>query len=260
MQYVIRNCALHCAVIGDGPPILFIHGFPLSHEMWLPVADQLRDHWRCILPDLRGHGRSAVSSEVTIAQFADDLTALLDVMRETRPVVLVGLSMGGVIALECFREHRARLRALVLANCRANAETAEGVARRAALAQAVLRDGSQVAADAMTDGLFAPTAPAELRSEWRARIARTPPAGVAAASHALAGRRESFSTLPKIDCPTLVIAGASDTITPPDGMQAMHALIPGSRYVVIPDAGHLTPIEQPAAFAAALRAFLSELA
>lgn len=259
MQFVIGDGVLHCQVLGDGPPILFIHGFPLSHEMWLPVADQLRDRWRCILPDLRGHGRSAVSPEVTITQFADDLAALLDAISETRPVVPVGLSMGGVIALEFFRQQRARLRALVLANCRANAETPEGIARRAALAQSVLRDGSQVAADAMIGDLFAPAAPAGLRSEWRARIARTPPAGVAAASRALAGRRESFSTLHQIDCPTLVIAGAADTITPPDGMQAMHAMIPGSRYVVIPGAGHLTPIEQPATFATALREFVSEL-
>jgi pimeloyl-ACP methyl ester carboxylesterase len=184
MQLVIGDGVLHCQVLGDGPPILFIHGFPLSHEMWLPVADQLRDRWRCILPDLRGHGRSAVSPEVTITQFADDLAALLDAISETRPVVPVGLSMGGVIALEFFRQQRARLRALVLANCRANAETPEGVARRAALAQSVLRDGSQVAADAMICDLFAPAAPAGLRSEWRARIARTPPAGVAAASRA----------------------------------------------------------------------------
>lgn len=259
MRVRIDDCTLHCEVTGEGEPVLFVHGFPLSGEMWRPTAERLGDRFRAIIPDLRGHGQSETTAEVTIARFADDLAALLDALRERRPVVLAGLSLGGVIAFEFFRRHRDRLRALVLADTRANAETPEGVARREAMAQAAVRDGSKAVADAMIDTVFAPTAPRELREHWRGVMSHTPPLGVAAAARALAQRQESFSTLPKIDCPTLVVVGEADAITPVELMTELHRLIPGSRLRIIPGAGHVPPVEQPDQFAHALQSFLADL-
>lgn len=256
----ISDISLHCAEFGDGPPVLFVHGFPITGEMWYDTAAQLADSYRCIVPDLRGLGRSDVCEIVSMSRFADDLSELLGALGETRPVALVGLSMGGIISFEFFRRHRAKLCALGLVCTRANDETSEGAARRHALADAVLRHGSRFAVDAMIDGIFAPLAPAALKARWRPVMESCPPVGVAAAARALATRRESFSTLPQIDVPTLVVAGRDDTLTAPAGLEEMHRAIPRSQYVCIDNSGHVPPIEQPALFTAALRAFLDTAA
>jgi pimeloyl-ACP methyl ester carboxylesterase len=260
MMIPIQSCLLYCDIRGDGPPVLFIHGFPLAGEMWRPTVERLGDRWRCIVPDLRGHGQSSVSESVTIAQFAADLAELLDKLGENQPAVVVGLSMGGIIAFDFFRRHRARVRALVLVDTRANAETAEGIARRNALADAALRDGSRVVADAMIDAVFAPGVSPALRAYWYDLMSRTPPAGVAAAARALARREESFSTLPQIDCRTLVVVGAEDSLTPVETLREIHEGIRGSRFAIIPAAGHLPPVEQPEQFAQVLQDFLERLA
>ena len=135
MRVTVSDVSLHCEITGAGRPVLFVHGFPITGAMWQPAVGRLGPGFRCIVPDLRGFGQSDVSESVTIARFADDLIELLDDIGEIRPVVLVGLSMGGIIAFEFFRRHRDRLRALVLCNTRANAETAEGAAKREQVAQ-----------------------------------------------------------------------------------------------------------------------------
>lgn len=259
MHIAVNDREIHYDTFGDGPPVLFVHGFPLSGSMWSETARGLSDRWRCIVPDLRGHGCSAATATVSIADFADDLAGLLDALGEGRPAVLAGLSMGGIIAFEFFRRHRTRLRALVLSNTRANPETPEGAARREAIAQAVLRDGSRAGVDAMIGQVFGPGFPSARREEWARRMAENPPIGVAAAARALAGRADSFPTLPRIDCPTLVVAGDQDAITPPDLMRDMHQRIRGSEFAVVPDSGHVPPVEQPERFAAAIRRFLERL-
>mgnify|MGYP000400979838 CR=1 FL=1 len=255
----VEGRSLVVDVAGSGAPLLFVHGFPLSAEMWYPAIDALAGQHRCIAPDLRGHGRSDAWPAADIATHAADLATVLDAVGEHRPVVLIGLSMGGIIGFEFFRRYRARLRALVLVDTRANAETPEGVAAREAVALAALRDGSQTAADGMIDRLFAPTAPADLKRYWHGVMARTPPIGVAAAARALATRPDSQPTLARIDCPTLIVVGQHDVITPPDVLRQIHAGVSGSRFEVIANAGHMPPVEQPEAFVSVVRRFLAEL-
>ncbi|MCK6456498.1 MAG: alpha/beta fold hydrolase [Phycisphaerae bacterium] len=255
----IDDAMLHVDTAGDGEPVLFIHGFPLTGAMWHPTVERIADRWRCIVPDLRGHGRSSSSETVSIARFAEDLAALLDRLREWRPVVLVGLSLGGIIAFEFYRRYRDRVRALVLCNTRANPESPEGVERRETLAGAVRKTGSRAAADAMIEQLFAPAASAGLRATWHRIMCEQSPVGVAATAMALAGRPDSYPTLPRIDCPTLVVAGEEDAITPPATLDEIHRGVRGSRLVVIPQAGHMPPVERPDAFASVLRRFLEGL-
>ncbi|MFO0838386.1 MAG: alpha/beta fold hydrolase [Phycisphaerae bacterium] len=255
----INSTQLHCDSFGDGPPLLLVHGFPLTGEMWHGVSLRLAHRWRCIIPDLRGHGRSPAIAEVSIARFSDDLAELLDALGESRPVVLIGLSMGGIIGFEFFRRYRARLRALVLTCTRANSESPEGAARREAVAEAVLREGSRAAVDAMIENVFAPGTPTPLRAYWHSVMCACPPFGVAAAARALAGRADSRPTLPQIDIPTLVIAGARDSITPVDTLREIHAGIRGSRLEIIESAGHVPPIEASAEFARILAEFLDAL-
>lgn len=118
----VRELAVAYDVQGDGFPILFIHGFPLDRTVWRQIMATLTG-WRRIAPDLRGMGLSDVPSEYSMTEYADDLAALLDALSAPKAVVC-GLSMGGYIAFEMLRRHRDRVRALILCNTRAEADSA----------------------------------------------------------------------------------------------------------------------------------------
>lgn len=259
MKAKINGCEMYYEVHGSGEPVLFVHGFPLSGRMWEPVVDGLAGAYRLIIPDLRGLGRSAATAEAGMADYVEDLVGLLHTMGERRPVVLVGLSMGGYVAFEFVRNHRERLRGLVLTCTRAVADSAEAARGREESAATVLRDGSKVIADSMIGKLFAPTAPGGLRETWREIMAATTPVGTAAALIAIKNRSDSTETLGKIDLPTLVVAGREDVISPPDEVRGIHEGIAGSRFEVIEGAGHMAPLEQPDRFVEILRTFLDGL-
>lgn len=249
----------HSVILGDdrADPVLFIHGFPLDHRMWLASAERIAARGRrCILPDLPGHGRTAVRSPITLQDFADDLAGLLDHIGEHRPVAVVGLSMGGMIAQEFFRRHRPRLSALVLVDTRYRADAPDAVARRKDVAETTLRKGVRPIADAMIGGLLHPSVAPEIRDELYRMMLECPPEGVAAASLALGSREDFTELLPRIDAPTLIVYGEADTITPVSIGREMHAAIPGSELAVIAGAGHMPPMEKPDEFVAVLLRFL----
>lgn len=259
MEIQIDGIRLRYEVHGEGEPVLLVHGFPLARELWRPLIEPLREEYRLILPDLRGHGESEASPEMSMGRYAEDLAALLDHLGERRPVVLVGLSMGGYIAFEFCRRRPERVRALVLANTRAQADSEEGVRGRWETAERALREGTGVVAEGMLGKLFAPGVSDELRERWRAIMAATPPEGVAAALRAMAERPDSFDTLRRLDRPVLVIAGEEDAVVPVEDARRMQEAAWDARLEVIPGAGHLTPVEQPERFVAALRDFLDTL-
>ncbi|MBW3628743.1 MAG: alpha/beta fold hydrolase [Gemmatimonadetes bacterium] len=259
MRATVRGVELHYDDSGDGEPLLLVHGFPLSRRMWDDVVPRLDGRWRAIAPDLRGHGESAVSESTSMRLYAGDLAALLDELGEKRPVVIVGMSMGGYIALEFYRRHPKRVRALVLADTRATRDTPQAARVREETAAEVLRDGSQVVAEGMVERLFAPSASPELREQWKGIMAATPPAGAAAALRAMAARPDSRRLLKRLAVPVLAIVGAEDVITPASDARAIAEAAPDGRVRVISRAGHMSPVEQPAEFAAILRDFLSDL-
>src|SRR4051794_40356852 len=117
--------------VGEGPVVVLLHAFPLARGMWRRQVEALQDRYRVIVPDLRGFGDSAgFSGPPSVEQMADDVAALLDGLKVTGPVVLGGLSMGGYVALAFARRHAGRLRALVLADTRSEADDVEGRANR----------------------------------------------------------------------------------------------------------------------------------
>jgi 3-oxoadipate enol-lactonase len=246
---------------GAGSPVLLVHGFPLDHSMWEAQIDALAENYRVLVPDLRGLGRSGVTDgPVTMEQFADDLAALLDSVAPGEPVVLGGLSMGGYIALAFAQKYAARLRGLVLCDTRAASDTPEFAAARRQTAERVLREGPALLLDAMLPRLFARTTlerqPQVVDSLRRVVLAGNP-RGIAAAALGMAQRPNMTALLPKIACPTLLVVGRYDAITPPAEMQAMAAAIRHSRFVEIADAGHMSPMENPAEVTAAVREFLA---
>ncbi|HQU44860.1 MAG: hypothetical protein B7Z73_12695 [Planctomycetia bacterium 21-64-5] len=248
---------------GQGSPLLFVHGFPLSHALWNAQIPVFAASHRVIAPDLRGFGDSVeTDGVVSMEDFADDLAAILDFLNVRDPVVLCGLSMGGYIALQFVRKYRQRLRGLVLCDTRASADVPEVVENRMKIAKLVIESGTQPVADAMLPKAFGPKTYAErpeVVEAVRSMIIASDPTGVAAASRGMATRPDMTDLLPKIDVPTLVIVGADDVLTPADEMRRMAAAIPGAEFRIIPEAGHVTPLENPLAFNALLRDFLDAM-
>jgi pimeloyl-ACP methyl ester carboxylesterase len=218
---------------------------------------------RVIAPDLRGFGRSPARGEiVTMQQFADDLAALLDGLKIEEPIVLCGLSMGGYVALQFWRKYAARLRGLVLCDTRAAADGPEAAAARRLMADRVLREGPAPLVETMLPRVIGETtrrANPELVESVRRVMMATDPRGIAAAARGMADRPDMTAALPQIRCPTLVIVGSEDVLSTPAEMRGMADAIPGSTLVDIPAAGHLSPLENPAAVTAALAEFVCNL-
>jgi 3-oxoadipate enol-lactonase len=248
---------------GNGPPILFVHGFPLSHSMWRAQLEAFASGHRVIAPDLRGFGESDVTEgKVTMEQHADDLAVLLDELNVDEPVVLCGLSMGGYIAWQFQQKYPNRLRALILCDTRAIADTPDGVENRRRLAKMVIENGSAAVASVMLPNLFSPATADRDQSaidELRQTIEATSPQGIAAASLGMAVRPDVTPFLPNIETPSLLIVGEDDGISPPEEMRSIATAMPDARLEVIPEAGHMSPLENPESVNTAIREFLQSL-
>jgi 3-oxoadipate enol-lactonase len=247
---------------GEGPAILFVHGYPLDRSIWREQIDAL-EGYRRIAPDLRGMGQSdAPDLGYSMALYAADLAALLDALG-VEQVVLCGLSMGGYVAFEFVRQWRSRVRGLVLMDTRAEADAPEVRRARDAAAATARERGTAAVSDAMLPKMLAPSTMSgrpELAERVRALMAATPVAGLVGALGAMRDRAGSESLLPTLaGIPTLVMVGAADILTPPEQARAMAEAIPGAQLAIVPGAGHLPPVEQPAATTENLREFLRSL-
>jgi len=263
---VAVNCTVHLnglslgiADEGSGPPVVFVHGFPLNREMWDGQRSVCAGA-RFIAPDLRGFGASDASGDCTaMATFANDLHGILDELGINEPVIFVGLSMGGYISWPFISQRPDRVRGLVLANTRVIADTAEGAQTRRSTAEAVLRGGVAVIENSMLEKLFSPTTrernPGVIEAA-RSMIRQAKPVGVAAALRGMAERPDVSSRLAGIKVPTLVVAGADDAIFPSTEMEGFARAIPNAEFVRVERAGHMTPMENPSAFNDALDRFL----
>jgi pimeloyl-ACP methyl ester carboxylesterase len=251
---------IHYQDSGNGKDVVvLLHAFPLHSGMWSRQIAALSPRFRVIAPDYPGLGKSTPRPEPsTMEVLAEQVLGLLGSVRVDRAVV-VGLSMGGYLSFELYRQRPGLFRGLALCDTRAGADTSEGAANREVFARNALEKGLHWVADEMTPKLLRPQPnPAAVR-EVRALIGQGTPAGVAAAQRGMARRPDSTSTLAAIACPTLVVVGAEDTLTPPAEAEKMVAGIKGARLARLPGAGHLPNVENPAAFDAALLDFVNGL-
>jgi 3-oxoadipate enol-lactonase len=263
MHIQLKDFSMAYTDAGQGLPLLFIHGYPLSRSLWQLQIEALSDVARVLAPDLRGFGDSqSVPGPYSMDLFADDLNAFLDALGIAEPAVICGLSMGGYVAFAFYRKYAHRVRGLVLTSTRAAPDTAEGKARRDQAAAEAMQAGVASVVDGMLPKLLAPQnlkKRPELVERASSIMASASLQGVVGALNAMKERPDSTPTLGRIAVPTLVVHGAEDSIVPLEEARQMAAAIPGARLEVIPDAGHLLNIENPQVYNQALRQFLDSL-
>lgn len=242
---------------GSGQPLLLVHAFPLNSTMWEPQIADFSPRMRVIAPDLPGFGQSELGQNApTLDYYADTLVALLEHLEIERAAV-AGLSMGGYITLALLRRYPNWISALILADTKATPDSEEAKAKRAENARIALAQGQDAIADIMLPTLLSPDVTEALQKQVREIIGMNSREGIAAALHAMAIRPDSSSLLQDIVVPTAVIVGEHDTLTPPEAARAMSMQIRNSEFTIIPQAGHLTNMEQAAAFNAALAGVLT---
>jgi pimeloyl-ACP methyl ester carboxylesterase len=240
---------------GNGPAVLLIHAFPLNNQMWKPQLAALSSRFRLIAPDLRGFGESEPPSPWTMEEMADDLSQFLDRLGVTASAV-VGVSMGGYVALAYWLKYRDRVRQLVLSNSRARADYDTEKAARNEMIAAIEQSGVAILPDRMLPRLLQPNPGADVVRNVRSMILQVHPSAAAYAVMAMRDRMDFSTLLHRISCPALVISGENDVIIRVEDSQAVADSISGAQFVKIPNSGHLSNLENPDAFNSALLSFL----
>jgi len=254
----IHGAAIHYDEAGKGLSFVLVHGFPLDNRIFDAQHAEIEKTHHVIRPDLRGFGKSQSTAPFTIASLADDLHALLKEI-DALPCVLGGLSMGGYVSLAYARRYASDLRGLILIDTRSEADTSqakEGREKMIALARGP--NGAKAISDQMFPKMLAPqNQETDVGRRARQIMESQSPLTIEHALMALRDREDYTGDLPSIAVPTLIVVGAEDAITPPDMSRKLNASIPRSRLVEIPGAGHLSPMEQPAAVSEVIGEFIT---
>ncbi|MBN8555401.1 MAG: alpha/beta fold hydrolase [Deltaproteobacteria bacterium] len=240
-------------------PIIFIHGFPFNHEMWLKQLDLLKTERRAVAYDVRCHGRTKLSPiGSSIDLFADDLADLMDHLK-FKKAILCGLSMGGYIALRFFEKYATRVAGLVLCDTKSTADTNDGKIKRFDSIKKIRKSRVSEFADSFSKNAVAKKTSPKILQFVKKMIESNSADSICASLLALAARTDTTLALKAIHVPTLVIVGEEDKLTPPSDSQKMISQIPDGILKIIPGVGHLSNLENPDEFNSILKSFLSEL-
>jgi 3-oxoadipate enol-lactonase len=243
----------------NAPTIIFIHGFPLNKSMWDMQMEALKNTYRVIAYDIRGHGNSDEGdAEFSIDLFVNDLLGLMDKL-ELEKTILCGLSMGGYIALNAVKNHPERFDALILSDTQCAADTPEGKEKRLKAIEHIKENGVEKYADESIKNLFAAESFTTRTKEVAAvkdMIVNMSEASLINTLLALSKRLETCSNLSGIKMPVLIMVGTEDKITPVSAAKAMQEEISDSFLKIIAHAGHLSNLENPSVFNHHLKKFL----
>ncbi len=261
-EHVVRvgSRSIRCLEAGQGRPLVLLHSFPLSADQWRPQLGHVPRGWRFIAPDLPGFGTTPDDGEAAVAidSHAAHVLALMDQLN-IESAAIAGVSMGGYVAFGLLRQAAHRVTALVLADTRATADTGEARAGRDRMMALIDRDGLEALADEMLPKLIGPTTHRrrpDVVTGVRRLIVANDARGVREAVQAIRDRPDSMPVLAALRCPALILCGEEDALTPPPASEAMHQAIPGSRLVILREAGHLSNLEVPDDFSRAVEEFL----
>lgn len=264
MNVMINGTTIYYEDAGNaaGTPVVFVHGFPFSSAMWTDQLAAVGSQYRTIAYDMRGLGMSAVGDgQYTIEGHVDDLLALLDHLNIDRAII-VGFSMGGYITLRALERNPERFLAVALCDTRCEADDNVGKIKRANAAGIIKKNGAAEFATTFIPAVFSPASVQnniDAVSVIRDVIAATDPVAIAGNLIAMAARTDTSASLGKIVVPALIMVGEHDTVTPPDAARFMSDNIDGAELQVIPDAGHMSNLENPQIFNNHLLAFLQRV-
>lgn len=249
-------------VAGSGPPVVLLHPFPVCREFWIPVSEFLSNRYRLIMPDLRGHGDSSLGDgPATMAKHAGDVARVMTAAGVDRAPI-VGVSIGGYVIFEFWRQFRERVSALALCNTKAGADSAEARAGRMQAAEDVVQKGTEVFFESMLPKVLAETtrrSRPDLVDGALRMMRKMSPEDVAGVQRGMADRPDSIPTAQTINVPTLIITGDEDTATGVPEAEVMKQNIRGSEMRVVAKAGHYSPWEQPQQVGRLLRQFLDSV-
>jgi 3-oxoadipate enol-lactonase len=255
-QETLHGTTFHYTQRGEGVPLVLLHGFPLDQRIWADQLERLGSMCRLILPDLRGFGQSIGGGSFTIESLADDVHELLRRI-DALPCILGGLSMGGYVTFAFAQKYPADLRALILIDTRAAADTPQARQGRDGMTELARTAGAAAVAEQMLPRMAAPNAPCAAR--LRSIMEECPAQTIQYACAAMRDRQDYTDLLPRISAKTLLIFGAQDQITPAEIGQSLRQTIPKSTLRVIAGAGHMAPMEQPDHVNSAIARFLRDL-
>jgi 3-oxoadipate enol-lactonase len=245
-----------------GTPVVFIHGFPFDKRMWENQFDFFKEQYRVIAYDVRGHGNTpSGTGKFTMDKFAEDLLLFMDGLQISKANIC-GLSMGGYIALNAIMKKPNRIASLILCDTQCSADSEEGIKKRMDTVASIREKGLVEYAKDSIMKLFSETSLVGNQDAVRfieQTILHTPVATICNTLMALAGRRETCSSLHLINIPVFIMVGEVDQITPLAASQKMQDGIPGSILQVIEHAGHLSNLENPESFNRHLKKFLNSM-
>lgn len=243
-------------------PVVFVHGFPYDHHMWNSTAEVLSESYYCITYDIRGLGESDPGDgQFTIENHVDDLFSVIDEFRLKQPV-LTGLSMGGYISLRAVERNESRFKALILCDTKSEADNNAAKLKRAQAINIINEKGLGPFVSEFLPACFAEESIPRLGKEYEEifkRSLNSNPVGVKGSLLAMAGRTDTTGYLPKISIPVLLICGEKDLLSPPPVMLAMNEKIRNSRFALVQNSGHMTPVEQPKTVIMEIKNFLEKL-
>lgn len=248
---------------GTGTPLVLVHAFPLCREMWTPQVPALAEDCRVLTPDVFGFGETGLpASGWTVDSMADALADWLTAIGVSGPVLFGGLSMGGYIALAFARRHPDRMKGLILADTRADADTPETKANRDKSIAFVEANSAAAQIDQMMPKMVSDATrqvrPQVVETVRAMGAAQTVP-GVVAGLRALRDRPDSTSMLCTFRFPVLVLVGSDDALTPPALAHAMEEKLSDVTLEMIPSAGHLSNLEAPDEFTTAVRRWVEAI-
>jgi len=260
MKTVINKIQLAYDDVGDGPPVLLIHGFPLCRKMWTPQAESLTAAgFRVITPDLRGFGESELGQGLPdMDSYADDIIGLMDFLG-LETVLVGGMSMGGYVTLNLLDRFFSRIKAAMFIVTRSEADNPDGKATRTRLAASVEAGDRDAPVDFFEEILFAETTPTEnpqLVKQVRGWMSATQPSGLIGGLLAMRERKDYSNQLDRFQLPVMVIGAEEDRCISPDSSKWMGKFFLESTLHIIPGAGHMANLEKPKVFNRHLLDFL----
>ena len=242
---------------GNGSTLVLVHGFPLDRTMWASQVAELSGGRRVVAVDLPGRGKSqGINPDgMSIEDYADAVAETIDSLGEAK-VHLGGLSMGGYVVFALWRKYPEKIKSLILIDTKSSDDPPEAKEGREKTAALVREKGTSELLDSLFPKLFSPSTPDAMRAKVRPMFENTPSETAAADALVMRDRPDSTMDLASITVPVLVLHGEDDELMPVDGARSMAGLIPGARFVAIPNAGHMAPMENPNAVNDAIDEFL----